>query len=160
MLSSIAPSTPALPGEALRSQVAVPLLMAASSATSSTFVVPGPETVVFFGVAVPVLSALFGLVGVALGQIIAPPTTAVIGWRRRSAVVVALLGIVLSTAIATGQQPLVVFSWGIGLGFAGNTIVETLGSQAVSGVRKVTDAFLSMIAAKVGGANPKDSDNG
>ncbi len=147
--------SPSLLGSAdqLRLQLTMPVAIALAS-TRSQWVLPGPEIIVVLGVEVPALSALFGVVGVGLGQLLAP-ATAPLGWRRRSALVVALLGIVLAIVIATGQIPLVAMGWGIGLGFSGLSVASTLGEQTGAGIRKITDAFFNMVASRIGGVKSK-----
>jgi len=46
---------------------------------TSTLTLPGPETLILFGVHVKVLSALFGVVGIALGHCMAPATAQSLG---------------------------------------------------------------------------------
>ncbi|PTS73814.1 hypothetical protein DBR17_17845 [Sphingomonas sp. HMWF008] len=149
--------------DALSQSVTMLAATALASSGSTRLVVPGPWTIVLWGVDIPTLSAAIGAVGVILGQLLAPVPTAPLGGRRRAALVVALLGLELGIVIATGQQPLVAMGWGIGLGFSGLAVAQALGDQALSGVRKIADAFISMIAAKVGGkptnAGSKDGEN-
>lgn len=54
---------------------------------NGTFVIGGPETLLVLGVHVKILSALFGVIGVALGHIMAPAAVEPLGWRRHSAVI-------------------------------------------------------------------------
>jgi hypothetical protein len=140
--------------DAGRTSLAI-LAVAASGSTHSAFVVPGPELVIVLGVAVPALSALFGVVGILLGQLLAPTPAAPLGWRRRSALVLALVMFELGIVIFTGQNAMIAMGWGIGLGFAGLSVAQALGDEALSGVRRIADAFISAIASKVGG---KDTD--
>lgn len=140
----------ATPLEILRAQAVTPLVVLLASAPSANLVIPGPPAIVLLGVTIPTLSAIFGVVGVLLGQVIAPASTD-LGWRRRVAVWIALTLIVLTIVIATGQLPLVALAWGIGLGFSGVTVMRTLGSQAAAGFKVITDAFFAAIVAKVGG---------
>lgn len=138
--------------EQLRAKIAVSLVALLSSATpSARLVVPGPTIIAVFGVDFPVLSALFALAGVVLGQLLAPPPKLPLGWRRQSALVVALLGLAIGIVIATGQLPLIALSWGIGLGFSGLTVAQVLGEQASLGIRRVSDAFITMLTTRVGG---------
>lgn len=133
---------------------AVNLAVIAAGASSRSLVLPGPEALVVFGVSIPIFSALAGAIGVGLGQLIAPagqPMTL----RRRLAVVAAMLLLTLTIVIASGQWPLVALAWGIGLGFSGPTVAETLGAQAVAGAKQLTDAFFSAIAARMNGNKDK-----
>lgn len=118
-----------------------------------TVVIPGPETVVLFGVAVPVLSMLFGVGGVLLGHLIAPPSQVPIGRRRTAGVIAAGVLMALAITIATGQRPLVVLGWSVGIGFSGITIFQTLGAGAARGVRNLAaSAFEKASADDKGGA--------
>jgi hypothetical protein len=143
--------------DAGRTSLAI-LAVAASSGAPSTFVVPGPELIVVLGVTVPALSGLLGVLGVLLGQWLAPHSSHALGMRRRSALVLALVLLELGIVIATGQRPLVVMAWGIGLGFSGLSVVRALGDEALSGVRKIAEAFISAIATRIGGAASKETD--
>jgi hypothetical protein len=153
----------AAPSEALRVAIAMPLAVGLSSASTS-FVVPGPESMVLFGVAVPVLSALFGVVGVVLGQILAPGAVPPLGRRRRAALVTALiglaLGIVIACSVITGKAvlPLVAMGWGIGLGFSGLAAMQALGDQALGGVKRVGGELIDSLVERAGGTK-KDSGN-
>ncbi|MCP6167412.1 hypothetical protein NL404_27695, partial [Klebsiella pneumoniae] len=71
-------------------------------------IIPGPETLVVFGVHVKILSAAFGVVGVLLGHLMAPTPPLPLGWRRQCAVVAASVLVAIAITIATGQRPLVV----------------------------------------------------
>lgn len=133
--------------EQLRASLTMPLAVAMASARSE-WVLPGPEVIVVLGVDVPALSAAFGVVGVVLGQLLAPPAELTL--RRRVALSASLLGIVVAIVIASGQIPLVAMGWGIGLGFSGLSVATTLGEQAKAGIQRITDAFFNMVAARMG----------
>ena len=130
-----------------------------AGASGDAFVVPGPETLVLFGVAIPVLSGALGAIGIVLGLLAAPERYELLNWRRWSAMVAILLSLELTIVIATGQIPIVALGWGIGLGFSGLTVAETLGEQAKRGVAKIAGAFIDSVAARVGSGKQKDSDN-
>lgn len=117
---------------------------------NGTFTVPGPETLVLFGVHVKVLSAIFGLAGVGLGHLMAPVVAQPIGWRRQTAVVIAGLLLSLATTIGTGQRPLVVLAWSIGLGFAGITIFQAWAEKARATARTIGGAALDELAERLG----------
>ena len=142
------------PIEVMRAPIVVLGMAALNAASSTHLVVPGPEWLVVLGVQVPLFSAGAGALGVLLGQLLAPPPAAPLGTRRKVALVITLHALVLASVILTGQQVLVVLSWGIGLGFAGLTVAETLGAQAIAGLKAVTNAFIAMLAAKAGGKEP------
>lgn len=136
-------------GEAIPVYAVGPALMAVSSAASA-IVIPGPELVIAWGVHIPVFSAGAGIVGVILGLLMAPTSAAEIGWRRRLAVWASLVALVIVSAIAFGQMPLVSLSWGIGLGFSGYTVAEALGAETKAGIKKLMDAFFSALAGRIG----------
>lgn len=111
--------------------------------------IPGPETVILFGVHVKVLSALFGIGGVLLGHLMAPTPAHPLGWRRHAAVVIAGVLVAIGITIATGQAPLVVLGWSIGIGFAGIAIFQTLGASSEQAARTLGDAALEEISARL-----------
>lgn len=116
---------------------------------NGTITVPGPETLILFGVHVKVLSAIFGIAGVLLGHLMAPVAAQPIGWRRQAAVIVAGLLLSLSTTIGTGQRPLVVLAWSIGMGFAGITIFQGWADRARSAAQTIAGAALEELAERV-----------
>ncbi|WP_331043246.1 hypothetical protein [Sphingomonas sp.] len=116
---------------------------------TGTITIPGPETLILFGVQVKVLSAIFGIGGVLLGHLMAPIPAQPLGWRRQSAVVIAGVLLAVALTIATGQRPLVVLGWAIGIGFAGITVFQTWGAQAASAARKVGSAALDDLSDRL-----------
>jgi hypothetical protein len=111
--------------------------------------IPGPETLILFGVQVKILSAIFGIVGVVLGHLMAPPAPSPLGWRRQAAVIVAGLLVSIAITIATGQRPLIVLGWSIGIGFAGVTIFQVWAAQTLRAARSVGDRALNEIAERL-----------
>ncbi len=120
---------------------------------SGIIVIPGPETLILFGVHVKVLSAIFGTVGVVLGHLMAPVATAPLGWRRHSAVVVAGVLVSIATTISTGQRPLIVLGWSIGIGFAGVTIFQVWAAQASRAAKSLGERAVDELAERL--AAPK-----
>lgn len=116
---------------------------------TGTIIIPGPETIVVFGVHLKILSALFGVVGVSLGHVMAPVAASPLGWRRHSAVVIAGILLSLCITIATGQRPLVVLGWSIGIGFSGITIFQTWAAQAASGAKSLGSAALDELSERL-----------
>ncbi|MDF7776887.1 hypothetical protein P1X14_16640 [Sphingomonas sp. AOB5] len=143
------------PGELLRSQLAVPLVAALSSA-GGNIVLPVPELLIVGGVTVPIVSAIAGMLGVLLGELMAAPPAAPLTARRRWAVRISLHLLIVGIVVLTGQQLLVALGWGIGLGFSGLAVAETLGSQAMAGIKMITDALLTRIAGSAGGKDKTD----
>lgn len=124
-----------------------------------TVIIPGPETLILFGVQVKILSAIFGVGGVLLGHLMAPVAAQPLGWRRQSAVIAAGVLTAIAITIATGQRPLVVFGWSIGIGFAGITIFHAWAARAVDAVRSLGGTSLggaSLGGAASGGAGPDE----
>ena len=125
----------------------------------TVIVIPGPETVIWWGVHVPVLSAIFGIVGILLGHAMAPVIGASLPVQRQAAVITA--GVLLSVAITivTGQKPLVVLGWSIGIGFSGITIFQTMGLQARSGLKTLGDMVVERLKADSPDAAPKQDED-
>lgn len=114
-----------------------------------TIVIPGPETIVLFGVHVKVLSAIFGLGGVSLGHLMAPVANAPLGWRRHSAVVIAGVLISIATTIGTGQRPLIVLGWSIGIGFSGITIFQAWAAQAARAAQTLGERAIDELSERL-----------
>ncbi|WP_242095480.1 hypothetical protein [Sphingomonas sp. CROZ-RG-20F-R02-07] len=124
---------------------------------NSSVIIPGPEVVLWWGVHIPVLSAAFGIAGILLGHLMAPAAAVPLPPRRQAAVVIAGVLVSLGISISTGQRPLVVLAWSIGIGFAGITIFQTLGGQATRASRDLTDMVIDRITGRASGAGGKDS---
>lgn len=118
-------------------------------------ILPGPETLVVFGVHLKILSAIFGVVGISLGHMMAPLTGASLGWRRHSAVILAGILLSLALTMATGQRPLIVFGWSIGIGFAGITIFQTWAAQAAAGAKSLGEAALDELSQRLAARKDK-----
>lgn len=133
---------------------------ASVSRMNGTLTLPGPETLILFGVQVKVLSAIFGCGGVLLGHLMAPVPAAPLGWRRQIAVVVAGVLIALATTIATGQRPLIVLGWSIGIGFAGITVFQTWGAQTASAAHTLGGAALDELSERLAARGSKRKPEG
>lgn len=116
---------------------------------NGTFTVPGPETLILFGVHVKVLSAIFGVAGVLLGHLMAPVVAHPIGWRRQTAVVIAGVLLSIATTIGTGQRPLVVLAWSIGMGFAGITIFQAWAEKARAAAKAIGSAAMDELTERL-----------
>lgn len=116
---------------------------------NGTITLPGPETLIMFGVQVKVLSAIFGCGGVLLGHLMAPIPAKRLGLLRQAAVILAGLLVSLAITITTGQRPLIVLGWSIGLGFAGITIFQAWGAQTASAARTLGSAALDEISDRL-----------
>lgn len=110
----------------------------------------GPPLIVIFGFDVPVLSALFGVLGVLLARRVAPPSAvdARLGREGRAALTVLLALGVLALIIAGQKQPIVALGWSIGLGFSGIAVVELLASAVMGSARVALKAFTRGAAAE------------
>jgi hypothetical protein len=122
---------------------------------NGTLVIPGPETLVVLGVHIKLLSALFGLIGVVLGHSMAPAAVEPLGWRRHSAVFVAGMLLSLTITIATGQRPMVVLGWSIGIGFAGITIFKGWAAQAAAATKTLGSAALDELSQRLAARKDK-----
>ncbi len=120
-----------------------------------TLVLGGPETLVVFGVHIKIMSALFGIIGVALGHLCAPKAIEPLGWRRHSAVIVAGLMTSIAIAIATGQRPLIVFAWSMGIGFAGITLFKSWAAKATMASRTLGNAALDELTERLAARKDK-----
>lgn len=116
---------------------------------NGTLTLPGPETLILFGVHVKVLSALFGVLGAVLGHFMAPVPETPLTVRRQSMVLAANVLVAVALTVATGQRPLLVLGWCIGIGFAGITIYQGWGEKAKAAGRTLSDAALVEIKAQL-----------
>lgn len=120
----------------------------------NVFVIPGPETLIWWGVHVPILSAIFGIVGILLGHLMAPVIGAPMPFQRQASVIAAGVLLSLGITMVTGQKPLVVLGWSIGIGFSGITIFQTMGVQARTGLKSLGD----MVVERLKGVTVDKSD--
>ena len=111
----------------------------------TAFVIPGPETVIWWGVHVPVLAATFGVVGIFIGHWIAPVIGQPLPLSRQAGVILGGVLVSIAIAMATGQKPLVVLCWSIGIGFSGITVFQTLGDQARDGMKTLGERVLERL---------------
>lgn len=122
---------------------------------NGALVLPGPETLVVFGVHIKVFSALFGLAGCGLGHIMAPPAVEPLGWRRHAGVIAAGMFVAIAITIATGQRPLLVFGWSIGIGFAGITLFKGWAAQTTAATAKLGSAALDELTERLAARKDK-----
>lgn len=121
----------------------------------NTFVIGGPETLVVFGVHIKILSAIFGLIGCLVGHAIAPKAVEPIGWRRHVGVVFGGMMVAIAITIATGQRPLLVFGWSMGIGFAGITLFKGWAAQAASASKSLGNAALDELTERLAARKDK-----
>ena len=55
----------------------------------------------------------------------------------------------VSIAISTGQRPLIVLSWSIGIGFSGLSLAAAVADQVMGGARRIGEAVLDGIAGRI-----------
>lgn len=122
---------------------------------NGTFVLPGPETLVVFGVHIKIFSAIFGLAGCGLGHIMAPAAVEPLGWRRHLGVISAGMFVAIAITIATGQRPLLVFGWSIGIGFAGITLFKGWAAQAQAAAKTLGSAALDELSERLAARKDK-----
>lgn len=108
-------------------------------------VIPGPELVIWWGVDLPLLSAAFGIVGIVIGHFIAPAIGAPPSVQRQLWVIAGGVLISLGITMATGQKPLLVLAWSLGVGFSGTTIFQTLGEHARAGFRTLGEQVIERL---------------
>jgi hypothetical protein len=108
----------------------------------------GPEAVVLFGHAVPVWSAIFGLVGVFLARRVAPisPAEAQLGAQGRLALTLLLALGVLALIVTGEKRPIVALGWSVGLGYSGLAFVHLVATSVVALSRMILDSFAGSIA--------------
>jgi len=119
----------------------------ASLASVATATVPafGPAEIIVFGEAVPVLPALFGLIGLLMARRVAPASDAGARLGRTgNAALTALLALGVLALVINGQrQPLVALGWSIGLGYSGLAFVELVASAAMVAARAAARVFVA-----------------
>lgn len=112
---------------------------------SRVVIIPGPEVVLWWGVEVPLLAAALGVVGVALGHLMAPTIGLPLPAHRQVAVVVGGMLVILTIAIAVGQRPWLVLPWGFGVGFSGVTIFRTFAAQTRTGMKSIGELIVDRL---------------
>lgn len=141
--------------------------LASAAGAGSTPPAFGPPVVIAFGYEVPVLSAIFGLIGVCLARRVAPASIAgsKLG-RSGNAALTALLALGVLALIVTGEKrPIVALGWSVGLGYSGIAFIEMVARAVVGGSKLILDAFVIMTTrfasawAERPGAKHKGSDD-
>lgn len=100
----------------------------------------GPALITLFGLDVPVLSFGLSLAGLMLARFLAPAPSRRRLNRRQEAALTVLLSILLLLLVSgrfgggmMGEGIAVV--WGIGLGFSGLLVIETIGSRILAAIQ-------------------------
>ncbi|RHW17185.1 hypothetical protein D1610_11590 [Sphingomonas gilva] len=106
----------------------------------------GPPLVIVFGFDVPVLSAIFGLIGVLLARRVAPASAAgaALGRTGNAALTGLLVLGVLALIVSGEKRPIVALGWAIGLGYSGLGFIELVARSVVAGARIIIDAFVAI----------------
>ena len=107
-------------------------ILAASAAPAA-----GPTVIALLGYDVPVLSALFGVLGVVLSLELAPPPPRPLSTGQRWALRIVLTIFTLALIIYDQKDPLTALGWAIGLGFSGYTAIELIGSLVPERLREL-----------------------
>jgi len=135
----------------------------ASLASVATATVPafGPAEIIVFGEAVPVLPALFGLIGLLMARRVAPASDAGARLGRTgNAALTALLALGVLALVINGQrQPLVALGWSIGLGYSGLAFIELVAAGALTLARSLIRIFIAARTAAAGEWIKKGSDD-
>ena len=119
--------------------------------TRTVFIIPGPEAVIWWGVHVPFLTLVFGVVGVLVGHWMAPVIGAPMPFHRQAAVIVGGVLLSLTITIAVGQRPMVGFCWSMGIGFSGIVIFQTMSKQAAGALRALGDMLIERLGRRKDG---------
>jgi hypothetical protein len=118
--------------------------IASAAGAGSAAPAVGPPLVIAFGYEVPVLSAIFGLIGVVLARRVAPASVA--GAKLGpggNAALTALLALGVLALIVTGEKrPIVALGWSVGLGYSGIAFIEMVARAVVGGSKLILDAFV------------------
>lgn len=128
---------------------------AAAAAPSPQF---GPVELILFGHHVPIMAALFGLIGLVLARRVAPvsPTAVRLG-RMGNAALTTLLALgVLAFIIAGEKRPIVALSWAIGLGYSGLAFIELVSGIVLRFARTFIQVFFRMPASSADKASEEE----
>ena len=99
----------------------------------------GPAIITLFGLDVPVLSLALSLAGMFLARFIAPSPVRKLS-RPQEIALTALLAIILLLLVSGrfGGGPMgegMAVMWGIGLGFSGLLVIETIGTRIMAAMQ-------------------------
>jgi hypothetical protein len=113
----------------------------------------GPRAIELFGYPVPIMSALFGLIGVLLARRVAPVSPGAIRLGNvGNTALTALLALGVLALVVTGEKrPMVALGWAVGLGYSGLASVELVSQAVMKFASLFTQAFLR---AAVGNTAP------
>lgn len=121
----------------------------------SVLTIPGPEIINWWGVHVPLLSLVFGVVGILVGHWVGYALGAPLPMHQRIGVIVAGILLSLTITMTIGQRPLLGFSWSFGIGFSGIVIFQTMGAQARAGMRIIGELVLARVRRTKDGSDSK-----
>jgi hypothetical protein len=104
--------------------------------------VAGPTVISLLGYDLPILSAVFAVLGVVLSLALAPPPARRLSRVQKWALRIVLVLITLALVIYDQKSPLISLGWAIGLGFSGYTVIELLGAMIPEKLRSVFGASI------------------
>lgn len=112
-----------------------PPLMAVTAATQPLHE-PTPFTLVVLGYPVPVITAALAVIGVLLARPLSPKGNPPLSLPRN--VLVSIILVLLALVWVIDSQPGLLFALvvSIGLGFAGFSVIELIGSQIMTAIRR------------------------
>lgn len=104
----------------------------------------GPTSFTAFGFEIPIMSALFGLMGVLLARRVAPfdPSTERLGTIGNAALTALLALGVLAFIIAGEKRPIVALGWAVGLGYSGIAFVALVAQAVRRFAKMMLEAFV------------------
>jgi hypothetical protein len=104
----------------------------------------GPRAIELFGYPVPIMSALFGLIGLVLARRVAPVTPAAVQLGRLGNIALtALLALgVLALIVADEKRPMVALGWAVGLGYSGLGFIELVARSVRNFARLAIQSFV------------------
>ncbi|WCT72071.1 hypothetical protein PQ455_10465 [Sphingomonas naphthae] len=110
----------------------------------------GPSIIIVAGWQVPVLSALFGVLGVFLARRVAPASEAgaKLGRSGNAALTILLALGVLGLVIAGEKRPIIALGWSVGLGYSGLAFVAMVAKSVMTLARVALDAWAAAWSKK------------
>lgn len=122
-----------------------PWLAAAAVASEQPGAPAGALMITFDGLALPVVQLVLALAGVLMARPLAPRRTPPLGWPKSLLVTVIMLVIAAAWVIEAHPGLLFTFVVAIGLGFSGYTLIELIGTEVQSFVKRVFETALGTI---------------
>jgi hypothetical protein len=119
----------------------------------------GPAAVQLLGYDVPLMSALFGVLGVVLARRVAPidPAAERLGAAGNAALTTLLALGVLAFIIAGEKRPIVALGWAVGLGYSGIAFVALVAEAVKRFAKSFLEAFVRGAAGSSAGRDGEAS---